>query len=93
LLWGAEKVNQNVRLTRKEDGSLGIIYHYNGEWRVNTRGSFKSRQAQWALEWMKTHINLDELVPGNTYLAEIVYRKNIIVIPYKFEGLIWLGVV
>lgn len=24
----------------KEDGSLMVMYHYNGEWRVNTRGSF-----------------------------------------------------
>lgn len=24
----------------KEDGSLMVLYHYNGRWRVNTRGSF-----------------------------------------------------
>ena len=29
----------------KLDGSLGIIYFYDGEWRVNTRGSFSSDQA------------------------------------------------
>src|SRR5690606_13355229 len=26
--------------TSKEDGSLMILYHYAGQWRVNTRGSF-----------------------------------------------------
>ena len=32
-------------VTEKVDGSLGIIYYYDGEWRVNTRGSFNSEQA------------------------------------------------
>ena len=30
----------NISASHKEDGSLIIYYFYNGEWRVNTKGSF-----------------------------------------------------
>jgi hypothetical protein len=31
---------QDYEATAKEDGSLMVLYHYAGQWRVNTRGSF-----------------------------------------------------
>ena len=31
---------ENCVCQDKEDGSLAILYHYNGEWHFNTRGSF-----------------------------------------------------
>jgi len=65
----------------KVDGSLGIVFHYDGRWRVASKGSFISEQARWAQAW------LDEgdtflLTPGVTYLAEIVYPENRIVVDY-----------
>src|SRR5512142_383212 len=39
-----------VRAYDKIDGSLGIIFNYEGEWHVATRGSFTSDQARWAQE-------------------------------------------
>ncbi|MFG3276192.1 T4 RnlA family RNA ligase [Streptomyces luteogriseus] len=65
----------------KVDGSLGIVFHYTGRWHVASKGSFISEQAQWAQRW------LDEgdtflLTPGVTYLAEIVYPENRIVVDY-----------
>lgn len=65
----------------KVDGSLGIVFHYDGRWHVASKGSFISEQARWAQAW------LDEgdtflLTPGVTYLAEIVYPENRIVVDY-----------
>lgn len=31
----------------KEDGSLALLYYYNGKWRANTRGSFGLDKMQW----------------------------------------------
>lgn len=70
-----------LEATVKLDGSLGIIYHHNGSWRVNTRGSFKSPQVKWALAWLEKH-GTDKLVPGWTYCVEIIYTENRIVISY-----------
>lgn len=78
--------------TMKMDGSLGIIYHYDNDWHVATRGSFISPQACWAENYLHTREDiLSELVPGNTYLAEIIYPENKIVIKYDFSDLVLLG--
>ena len=36
---------QTFEVFEKMDGSLGICFHYNGEWHMATRGSFTSEQA------------------------------------------------
>lgn len=63
----------------KEDGSLGIVFHYAGAWRVASKGSFISEQAQWAQQWIDAH-DTAALTPGHTYLAEILYPENRIVV-------------
>lgn len=82
-------------VTDKMDGSLGIAYWYggaNGYWRVNTRGSFESDQARWATSWLNTQKNItDHMVKGDTYLFEIIYLENKIVVAYDFNGLVLLG--
>ncbi|MFI6560358.1 T4 RnlA family RNA ligase [Streptomyces sp. NPDC050534] len=65
----------------KVDGSLGIVFWYDGRWRVASKGSFASEQAQWAQAWIDSRPT-GYLVPGNTYLAEIVYPGNRIVVDY-----------
>lgn len=75
----------------KEDGSLGILYRYNGEYRIATRGAFTSAQALWATERLRQHA-LDASIEGLTLLFEIVYPSNRIVLDYgDFEGLILIG--
>lgn len=67
----------------KLDGSLGICYRWNGEWRVATRGSFDSPQAQWATEWVRRNQSL--LQPpyeSPTVLFEIIYPENRVVVDY-----------
>ena len=63
----------------KEDGSLGILFHHDGHWHAASKGSFISEQALWAQQWLDTH-DTSALTPGHTYLAEIVYPENRIVV-------------
>jgi RNA ligase len=81
----------------KEDGSLGIAFNYKGNWIIASRGSFTSEQAVWAAEYCN-----DNLANGVaamfdkslTYLFEIIYRNNKIVVNYgDYEGLILLGAI
>lgn len=65
----------------KVDGSLGIVFHYEGRWRVASRGSFTSEQATWASAWLDGR-DTAKLRPGVTYLAEILYPQNRIVVDY-----------
>jgi RNA ligase len=81
-----------VEVTEKADGSLGILFRYNGEYRVATRGSFKSEQAQWATEFLKRY-DLRHLPANYTLLCEIIYPDNRIVVDYGGrEDLILIGI-
>jgi len=75
----------------KIDGSLGIVFFHDGEWRVATRGSFQSDQARWATDYLRRHIETQWLEVGCTYLTEIVFPENRIVISYDYQGLVLLG--
>lgn len=75
----------------KVDGSLGIVFHYAGRWHVASKGSFTSEQAMWAQAWITTS-NTSLLTPGVTYLAEIIYPENRIVVDYgDRKDLVLLG--
>ncbi|MFE5296683.1 RNA ligase [Streptomyces sp. NPDC056632] len=65
----------------KVDGSLGVVFHYDGRWRVASKGSFASTQATWAQRRLDA-TDTTALVPGVTYLMEIVYPENRIVVDY-----------
>jgi RNA ligase len=64
----------------KVDGSLGIVFHYAGRWHAASKGSFVSEQAKWAQAWLDDADPDRLLEPGSTYLAEIVYPENRIVV-------------
>lgn len=68
----------------KLDGSLGIVYYWAGDWRVNTRGSFNSTQAIMGKDILlnKGILNSDILNKELTYLFEIIYPDNRIVVDY-----------
>jgi RNA ligase len=74
----------------KIDGSLGIVFHDGTRWRVVTKGAFQSAQARWADRWLATR-DLGALDPVSTYLFEIVFRQNRIVVSYDYEGLVLLA--
>lgn len=68
-------------VSKKMDGSLGIIYHYDGEWKVATRGSFTSPQALRGQEILKKY-DMSEVPTELTLLTEIIYPENKIVANY-----------
>ena len=83
--------NENFEVYEKMDGSLGIIFHYEGEWLIATRGSFTSEQAIKG-KAMLDKLNKSALIPGYTYLVEIIYPENRIVVDYgDTEKLVVLG--
>lgn len=77
-------------VSEKMDGSLGIIYTYNGETAVATRGSFASDQALWATNWIRENYPYYVQPAGVTTLVEIIYPDNRIVVDYQGEEGLWL---
>lgn len=80
-------------VTEKLDGSLGILFYYNSEWILATRGSFTSEQAIKGSEILKKY-DYKNLPTDCTFLFEIIYPENRIVCQYNdMEELIMLGMV
>lgn len=73
--------DESYVVTKKMDGSLGIIYNYNGKWNVATRGSFNSVQAQRAEQILKKY-DMSGVYENLTLLVEIIYPENKIVANY-----------
>ncbi len=71
----------------KLDGSLGILYWWAGNPYIATRGSFSSEQALVANEMLYTLYahTVPHLNPDYTYLFEIIYPENRIVVNYEAE--------
>jgi RNA ligase len=84
-----------VRVTEKMDGSLGIVYPTPDGHAIATRGSFSSTQALHATAvWRDRYAGTADLCPSWTYLAEIVYPANRIVVDYgAMDDLVLLGAV
>ena len=76
----------------KMDGSLGILFYYEGEWVIATRGSFTSDQAVKGFEMLQKY-EYQKLHKDYTYLFEIIYDDNRIVVKYDYEDLILLGMI
>lgn len=75
----------------KADGSLGIVFFYEGRWQIATRGSFSSEQAIKGAELLKKY-QMSYLDRNDTYLVEIIYPDNKIIVDYKGEEkLVMLG--
>jgi len=85
---------EDFEVFEKMDGSLGIVFKYNGEVIYATRGSFTSDQAKWTANYGKEYNFQSILVDGFTYLFEIIYPENRIVVDYGGqERLVLLGII
>ena len=83
-----------VYVQEKMDGSLGILFNYEDEWIMATRGSFASEQAIKGLEIVKSKYFLDSWSKEYAYLLEIMYPENRIVVDYGgVEKVTFLSVV
>lgn len=73
----------NQTIYEKLDGSLGIQYYWDDEVTIATRGSFNSDQATWATEWIRDRgLKKKDFNENWTYLYEIIYPENRIVVDY-----------
>ena len=78
----------------KMDGSLGIMFLYNGELVCATRGSFNSDQSKWMSKFAKENNYQNIIAEGFTYLFEIIYPENRIVVDYGDQKrLVLLGII
>ncbi len=88
--------NESFEVYEKMDGSLGILYWLDGEAFIATRGSFISEQSQRATQML--HIQyaqaISKLDTSLTYLFEIIYPQNRIVVDYGGrEELVLLAII
>jgi RNA ligase len=83
--------NEVPMFLEKLDGSMGVLFEWDGLNYVATRGSFHSEQAEWATNWIRTRYPRLSLPKSSTIVTEIIYKENKIVIDYDFEGLVVLG--
>lgn len=84
-----------VHVTEKVDGSLGILYPSDGGFAIATRGSFVSEQARHGTAlWLDRYADVFTPNAAWTYLFEIVYPGNRVVVDYgAFDDLVLLGAV
>lgn len=71
----------------KVDGSLGILYWLDGKPQIASRGSFTSKQAIFATEllYAKYAHTFAHFDTSKTYVFEIIYPENRVVVDYKEE--------
>lgn len=85
--------SKNFTTYEKMDGSLGNIYYYNNKWNVATRGSFSSDQAIEAEKILHEKYDVSVLDKSLTYLVEIIYPENKIIVDYgKDRKLVLLSI-
>lgn len=94
----ADKIalDEPVIVTDKMDGSLGIMYWQPRarQWAIATRGSFASDQALHATAVLQAKYPKFRPSDDCTYLFEIVYPENRIVVNYgELDDLVLLGIV
>jgi RNA ligase len=81
---------ESFTVTDKWDGSLGISYNWDGKTYLATRGSFVSDQATIGTRMLQDRVT--QLQGHFTYLFEIVYPENRIVVNYEGKrGLVLLA--
>lgn len=82
------------RIFSKMDGSMLAVFFdkYSNKLMCCTRGSFESDQAKWAQQWLDE--NVTDFTPYQdeewNHIFEVIYKENRIVVPYDFEGLVYL---
>lgn len=74
--------NEEFEVFEKLDGSLGILFWYEGKWILTSKGSFSSDQAIRGAEILKEKYNVEVLPKGYTTVVEIIYPENRIVCDY-----------
>ena len=98
---GPLELKTPIRVLDKVDGSLAISYVLpsTGEVQFASKGSFTSRQAQWANEYIRRVFDAGDVLicpplTEHTIIAEMIYPENRIVLDYgEREDLVLLAVI
>jgi len=82
----AELMQGPISVMEKKDGSLGILFPTPDGLQISTAGGFQSPQAAHATELYRERYD-GKWKPrkGTTYLYEIIYKENRIVLDYQNE--------
>lgn len=85
---------ENPIITKKLDGSLGILYYYDGKPYIASKGSFHSDHAEWATKYYNEHYGNAVWPLGFTPVFEMICENvQHHVIHYGEDGLHLLGLV
>jgi RNA ligase len=74
--------NEDFEVYEKLDGSLGILFWYQGKWILASKGSFTSTQSVKGKQILDEKYNVEPIPKGYTTLVEIIYPENRIVCNY-----------
>jgi RNA ligase len=74
--------NEDFEVYEKLDGSLGILFWYQGKWILASKGSFVSEQALKGKQILNSKYSVEPIPKGYTTLLEIIYPENRIVCNY-----------
>ncbi len=77
----------DCQVIEKLDGWLGILYRHEGQYKIATRGSFKSTGAIWATKHLQENFNLTNLSDDITLIFELIHpslrEESNLVVNYK----------
>ncbi|BAX25564.1 RNA ligase [Tenacibaculum phage pT24] len=85
----------NIKYFKKLDGSLILLFNYEGRWYVSSRGSFESDQCNMAKSILRDKYNgySNWLDKDLTYCLELIHPSNRVVVDYgDEEDLIMIGI-
>lgn len=82
-----------VYVQEKMDGSLGILFHYENDWHMATRGSFQSVQAIEGMKILRAKYDLTKFHSTVCYICEIIYPENRVVVEYPEEKIVFISAV
>lgn len=89
---GLHTATNDFVVYEKLDGSLIVLFFYHNQWQVASRGSFTSQQASMAREMLDRMYDTSHLDTGLSYVFEIIYEENRIIIDYgKRHELVFLA--
>lgn len=84
---------ENAEILEKLDGSLISVWHDGSKWEVTTRGSFYPNENAHNFKetFMRLFEEFDKLMPGYTYMFELISKDNRIVTKYDSERVVLIG--
>lgn len=76
------RATEQFEVHAKVDGSIILIFYHERVWEIASRGSFISDQAKQARSMFEANIDKERLDKSLTYVVEVVYPENRIVVDY-----------